>query len=295
MLSNFDDSSACRRRRGWRCRRPRHRASAHTADPAAGDRPTAPRGCGNRNTARRSRARRRAAAPSPIDRPRGADHGTTETSPCGRNWHARRTSAGAPMRLQRVLLVVGRRRTELLARRHPHPAGRASRPAAAHRGMRQVEAAARLQHRPAARHAHGPAGIRSPRSRRLRRRSIRLRISRAMNAAPMMAKYQLRRLSFHCAIASRCTALSGLRVFQRRRDRGRAGRKFSSHGDKSERREHRQQQRRRKTARTGIADTTSRRLNAKCRPRQPCSHPGAIRPSCQPCDPVAQRLATTRV
>jgi hypothetical protein len=32
-----------------------------------------------------------------------------------------------------------------------------------------------------------------------------------MKAAPMMAKYQLSRLSFHCAIASRCAALSGLK------------------------------------------------------------------------------------
>ncbi len=146
--------------------------------------------------------------------------GTTETLPCGRNWHASRTSAGAPMRVERVLLVLRRRRAMLRPGRHPDPAGRASRPPAAHRRMRQMEAAARLQHRPAARNADGPAGIATSMS-PLRRRSIRLRISRATNAATMMEKYQLSRLSFHCAIASRCAALVGAEEFERRRHRGR--------------------------------------------------------------------------
>ena len=131
-------------------------------------------------------------------------------------------------------------------------------------------------------------------TRRLRRRSIRFRISRAMKAAPMMEKYQLRRLSFHCAIANRCAALSGLKYssaaaaaaglvassFPMAMKPRAASTGSSSAAEKSTNRNCRYHE---------------RRLNAKCRPRQPCSHPGAIRPNCQPCDPVAHRLETTRV
>jgi len=52
---------------------------------------------------------------------------------------------------QRRPLVSGSGWTDLAAGGDAHPTGRTSRPAAAHRGVRQMKAATRLQHRPTTR------------------------------------------------------------------------------------------------------------------------------------------------
>ncbi len=146
----------------------------------------------------------------PVDRARGAnqrhDRDIALRPQLAGQAHVRRGADAA----ERGLLVVGRRRTKLLAIRHPHPQveQRARPPHMAACGRWKLRLASSTDH---------PRGTRTvwpgydSETRRLPRRSIRLRISRAMKAAPMMEKYQLRRLSFHCASANRCAALLGFK------------------------------------------------------------------------------------
>ncbi len=143
---------------------------------------------------------------------------------------------------ERGPLVGLRARADIVARRHAHPAGRAACSPAAHRGMREVEAAARFQHRPPARHAHGAPGIRdgdqAPAA-ALEQVADRAgaegraddgEITREQPLLPLRDRDPLR-------------VIGRAQILQGRRDRGRIAGELASHGDEAQRRERRQQQR----------------------------------------------------
>ena len=180
--------------------------------------------------------------PRAIDRPRRPhqrhDRNIALRAQLARQPHARRRADA----LQRPLLVIGRRRTELLARRHPHPAGRASRPAAAHRGMRQMKAAARLQHRPAPGHPHDPAGI-GHRDKALAAALDQVADFARDESGADDGKIPIEQIVLPLRDRQPLHGVVRTQIFPHRRRRVDIGDKLLAHGDEAERRQHRQQQR----------------------------------------------------
>ncbi len=147
--------------------------------------------------------------------------------------------------LQRRPLIRRCRQAVVLARRHLYPAGRAARPPAAHGGMRQMEGAARLQDRPAARYPHGASGIGDrdePSAAVLEKIAHRARGEGRADQGKITDEQSV--------VPTRdAGALGGMRRAQkilRRRGGGGIGGKLAAHGNEAEGREHRQQQRNRK-------------------------------------------------
>ena len=187
----------------------------------------------------------------PVDRPRGAnqrhDRNIALRPQLAGQANVRRGADAA----ERGLLVVGRRRTKLLAIRHPHPAGRAARPATAHGGMRQVEAPARLQHRPPPGHPHGLPGIRQ------RNEALAAPLDQIANLACNKSsaddgEIPVEEIVLPLRDSQPLHGVVRIQVFQRCRRCCRTGSKLFPHGEKAESREHRQQQRRGKKHRSKL-------------------------------------------
>ena len=230
--------------------------------PLRGSRRDAPRAW-----VRASAAGRRAARPS---RRRSGAAGTR-----GARRPARRYARGC----------AARRRPAVRSDRGPigdaHAAGRAARPPAAHRRVRDAEGAARLEHAPAARHAHAPARVRDRDD----------AVHAALDAVPDLARARTRRPR---ARSTRAGCRPARARSPTRAASGATSTWIATHSGSSARlATSRPIETKPRPASTGTSSanaksgsfiriTASWRLNANHTPRQPWSQPGTSSASWRP-------------